>query len=244
DEGLRADQRRLPVVNRLRAAGEVLLAFALAHVAFRAFRRFTALGQLEVRSGWTLSPGIALAATALLAIACRRRRSASDHGLHLRGAAPAVGSALLAAAVLAVGAALALACGIALRPAAMGPRNGVLVFAGGLLATAATLLLLERADARLARMRPGPVLAVLAMLLLLPAVMAEAGGRGLGPVLQATTWRFFAAGGGEELFFRGYAQARLDEAFGRPWRWAGGAFGPGLPLAALLFGLVHVLNPF
>jgi len=41
-------------VSRLRAAGEVLLAFALAHVAFRAFRRFTALGQLEVRSEWTL----------------------------------------------------------------------------------------------------------------------------------------------------------------------------------------------
>ena len=229
-------------MSRLRAAGEVLL--ALAHVAFRAFRRFTALGQLEVRSGWTLSPGIALAATALLALACRPRGSAGAHGLHLRGAVHSVGSALVAMAVLAAFGVLALAAGIDLRPAAMGPRSGVLVFAGGLLATAATLLVLERADARPARAPPGPVLAILALLLLLPTLIAALGGRELGPVLQATTWRFFAAGCGEEVFFRGYAQARLDAAFGRGWRWAGVAFGPGLPLAALLFGFVHVLNPY
>src|SRR5262249_17006510 len=155
-----------------------------------------------------------------------------EHGLHLRGAVPAVRSAFVAMAVLVACGVLALAIGIDLRPAAMGPRSGMLVFAGGLLATAGTLLLLARADARPARRPPGPALAILALLLLLPTLMAALGGRELGPVLQATTWRFFGAGCGEEVFFRGYAQARLDAAFGRPWRWAGVAFGPGLPLAA------------
>jgi membrane protease YdiL (CAAX protease family) len=50
------------------------------------------------------------------------------------------------------------------------------------------------------------------------------------------------AGVGEEVFFRGYVQSRLNEAFGRPWRCFGVDFGPGLFGATLLFGLIHVLN--
>jgi membrane protease YdiL (CAAX protease family) len=47
-----------------------------------------------------------------------------------------------------------------------------------------------------------------------------------------------------EVFFSGYAQSRLNEAFGRPWRTLGVAFGPSLLITAFVFGLVHLLNPF
>jgi membrane protease YdiL (CAAX protease family) len=45
----------------------------------------------------------------------------------------------------------------------------------------------------------------------------------------------------EELFFRGYLQQRFDDAFGRPWRFAGASYGPGLLLADLLFAAGHLL---
>ena len=45
----------------------------------------------------------------------------------------------------------------------------------------------------------------------------------------------------EEIFFRGYCQSRLDQAFGTPWRWLGASFGIGLVIASLLFALGHVV---
>jgi membrane protease YdiL (CAAX protease family) len=47
---------------------------------------------------------------------------------------------------------------------------------------------------------------------------------------------------GEELFFRGYVQSRLNWVFGRPWRVRGVSIGAGLVLAATLFGFLHALN--
>jgi len=58
----------------------------------------------------------------------------------------------------------------------------------------------------------------------------------------AVLWLFFGAGFGEEVFYRGYIQSRVDQAFGRPWRWLGFEFGLGLLVSSLLFGLVHALN--
>lgn len=46
----------------------------------------------------------------------------------------------------------------------------------------------------------------------------------------------------EEVFFRGYLQTQLDRVSDRRWRLLGVEVGPGLPLAALLFGLCHILN--
>jgi len=54
---------------------------------------------------------------------------------------------------------------------------------------------------------------------------------------------FFGSGFGEEIFFRGYIQSRVDQAFGCPFRLLGLDFGPGLLVSSLLFGLFHVLNP-
>lgn len=46
----------------------------------------------------------------------------------------------------------------------------------------------------------------------------------------------------EEFFFRGYLQSRLNDAFGRPYRFAGVAFGAGLLVSAAIFGLAHPLS--
>lgn len=47
---------------------------------------------------------------------------------------------------------------------------------------------------------------------------------------------------GEEVFFRGYMQSRLNGVFGRPWRVWGVSFGAGLVVASLVFGVLHGLN--
>jgi len=54
-------------------------------------------------------------------------------------------------------------------------------------------------------------------------------------------------GVGEEVFFRGYIQGRINRAWGRPFRIRGVSFGWGLILASFLFGLGHgvaFFNPF
>jgi membrane protease YdiL (CAAX protease family) len=48
----------------------------------------------------------------------------------------------------------------------------------------------------------------------------------------------------QEILFRGYIQTRLNEAFGRPYTLFGIRWGAGLAIASLLFGLLHVINPF
>lgn len=47
----------------------------------------------------------------------------------------------------------------------------------------------------------------------------------------------------EEFMFRGYIQGRLNQAFGKPFRMMNFSFGWGLIIAALLFGLSHVISP-
>lgn len=51
-------------------------------------------------------------------------------------------------------------------------------------------------------------------------------------------------GPGEEFFFRGYIQSRLNAAFGRQFRFWGVPWGWGLIIASLMFGFMHVLNTF
>ena len=46
----------------------------------------------------------------------------------------------------------------------------------------------------------------------------------------------------EEFFFRGYLQTQLNRCFARPWRFAGARFGWGLIIAAVLFGVCHIVT--
>lgn len=57
--------------------------------------------------------------------------------------------------------------------------------------------------------------------------------------------RFFAvAAPAEEIFFRGYVQTRLNDVFERKFNLNGVGFGWGLILSSVLFGVMHVLNPY
>lgn len=46
----------------------------------------------------------------------------------------------------------------------------------------------------------------------------------------------------EEFFFRGYVQSRLNDCFGKPFRFQQVEFGAGMFLAAAMFGLFHPIT--
>jgi membrane protease YdiL (CAAX protease family) len=54
--------------------------------------------------------------------------------------------------------------------------------------------------------------------------------------------QFVVIGLSEEFFFRGYVQTRFNKTFERRHRFLGAFWGWGLVLAALLFGLCHVVH--
>lgn len=85
-------------------------------------------------------------------------------------------------------------------------------------------------------------LLVLTVLLLLPIMIGLLMGRFSWLLVSTIVWQFFFSGFGEEFFFRGYIQSRLNLAFGRPYEWRGIRFGAGLFLTAGIFALTHMLN--
>ncbi len=84
----------------------------------------------------------------------------------------------------------------------------------------------------------------LALLLLLPILVALAMSRLTVVIVSTVVWQFVFSGFGEEFAFRGYFQSRLNQAFGRPVRLFGIQFGAGLIIASLLFGLWHADNTY
>jgi uncharacterized protein len=84
------------------------------------------------------------------------------------------------------------------------------------------------------------------VLALLPlfSLTTIAGSNNYGLIASTVIFQFFFAGFGEEIMFRGYMQSRLNEGFGYPWKFAGVKFGPGLLITSMLFGVLHLLNPF
>jgi len=81
--------------------------------------------------------------------------------------------------------------------------------------------------------------AILALLSVLPLVAAH---YHRPAQWSQALWLFLGAGFGEEVFFRGYIQSRVDQAFGCPYRLFGFQFGVGLLASSLLFGMIHALN--
>jgi membrane protease YdiL (CAAX protease family) len=231
-----------PTESRALALAEVTAAFALAHVAFRAFRAFTDLGRREVEAGLAISPGVILALAGVLFVAARGRRLA-DHGITPRGALRGIDAGLVALAALAGAGGILLACGIVPRPMQCGPREGIAGAAAGVAATLALATWMDRPVAALERLpaalRVGLVLAIPAAVL----ALGLARGASVSALAPAIAGRLVCAGFAEELFFRGYVQTRLDQAFGTPWRFAGVSFGAGLIGAAVLYAFVHALNP-
>lgn len=112
---------------------------------------------------------------------------------------------------------------------------------GGALILAASQVGLLFLLARVLSKKPSvPTLSIIAAGMFLISPKASAG--------SLTAWKAIAifltyalfVGFGEEIIYRGYMQSRLNEAFGKPYRFFGVAFGWGAILTALFFGLTHV----
>lgn len=62
----------------------------------------------------------------------------------------------------------------------------------------------------------------------------------VGDVLLSILYFYLFVALGEELFFRGYVQTRLNAVFGCSFVWLGIRWGWGLVIASILFGLWHL----
>ncbi len=229
--------------ERLVALTEVLVVFALVHLIYRSFKHFTELGRREAAAGLNFSPGAAMILmTIILLWACGR--SFEDYGLTLKRWAYHLNIGLCWG-VLPV-----IAAGIVVVTAHLhvDPHRGpwptlaLLGAAGRLVFTLLLLLTLRKERALLRRTPPWVSLVVLIGLLSLPLVVAWHYDRPFWIVVLTVLWLFFGAGFGEEVFFRGYIQSRINATFGRPLRFLGVEFGLGLIVSSLMFGLIHVLN--
>ena len=75
------------------------------------------------------------------------------------------------------------------------------------------------------------------------SVLQQATAPGAVPkAISAIIFYILFLGLGEELLFRGYIQSRLNEAFGKPYRFFGVSWGWGIVITSVLFGLMHVVN--
>lgn len=170
---------------------------------------------------------VAMITLALLAIAARRRKPA-DYGMIFEN----TGYHLDIAATCFIPVALSNI------PFALGVEHtswgGALVLAAAKIGLLFILALILRKKPS----APGMGIAVMGMLLLLP--VSNAGGATAGKALALFLTYAFFVGFGEEIIYRGYMQSRLNEAFGKPYRFFGVAFGWGAILTSLLFGLTHV----
>lgn len=226
---------------RLLALAEVVVACGLCHLTYRALQQ-TPLGEYERAVGRSFLPGAVLIAFALAALWVQQQRFEVS-GVTCRQWPFAVFVGLLGTLLFTVIGGGLVVLGLSrtdllgISAQALGWLVGTLVLLG--LWNRHPALTLPAFPGRWAtRLGVGFLLCVLAF----PCL----GGLGSGQRLLTTGWSvlwlFACTGFGEELFFRGYVQSRLNWPFGRPYRWLGMAFGPGLILTALLFGAMHVLN--
>ena len=222
---------------------EVSLAFALAHLSYRSFKHFTELGRQEGAAGLNFSPGTVMTLFTVAALLLGRRNFA-EYGLTLKDWRYNLNVGLFWSVLLTAAAGLL----ILLIPVRFDPLHApdlrrALVFSlGEVVATVLLMAFLLREMSAVRRVPASISLFVLGGLLCLPLVVAVIWQRPVLNVLLTVFWLFFGAGFGEEIFFRGYIQSRVNEAFGRPFRVLGLQFGPGLVVSALLFGFIHVLN--
>jgi membrane protease YdiL (CAAX protease family) len=84
---------------------------------------------------------------------------------------------------------------------------------------------------------------LLLLVAMLPVAMALYWGAPAGQVAGRAASLILFTGFGEELFFRGYVQSRLNEQFGRRWNVLEARCGAALLITSILFGAIHVINP-
>ena len=225
--------------ERTVAVTEVVLVFALVHLAFRSVKQFTSWGSFEIESGLNFAPGVIMIAVSIALIALGRA-SFTAYGVTREGFFHNLNVGVVCGVVLGAGGLLLVLAGVRIDPANFGPLEGLAYAAAAFAITCGLLWVLKR-QPRL-RLPPLSSLAIIVVLLTAPLLGAVWRDRSSMHALLMVLWLFFCAGVGEEVFFRGYIQSRLNQAFGRPFRLLGVRFGVGLILASLLFGLVHALN--
>jgi uncharacterized protein len=221
------------LVERVAALVEVLIVFVVAHLSYRSFKHFTDLGRLEGAAGLNFSPGSVMILFTI-AMLLLFRRNFKDYGLTLEGWRYNLNVCLL------WGVLTVLAAAVVMRSASHGPpdmKKALMFAVGGIAATFLLAWFLMRERRWVQRIPALVALFALIGLLLVPLVLAWN-----SSFLLTLLWVFFGAGFGEEIFFRGYIQSRLNQAFGRPFCFMRVDFGLGLIVSSLLFGFIHVLN--
>jgi membrane protease YdiL (CAAX protease family) len=230
-------------LGRLTAILEVLLAFSLVHLAYRSFKHFTKLGRLEEAAGLNFSPGTAmiLFTVGMLLVS---RRSFERYGLSLKGWKYNLNIGLLWAVLIVLAAGVVVESGLVqFDPLHPPDLNRAAVFSlGEVIVTVVLIVFLLRERSWVRHIPPFVSLVILLGLVSLPVALAILFHRSALTALLRVLWLFFGAGFGEEIFFRGYIQSRVNQSFGRPWHILGLQFGVGLILSSLLFGFIHALN--
>jgi membrane protease YdiL (CAAX protease family) len=239
------DRSIRPGRGRALAIAEALLALTLVHVGWRWFKHFTWLGRIEGEAHLNYSAGLFMIAFSVLAVRIRGWKL-GEFGINLDDWRYNLNLGILWGVLEPV------TLLIVVRLIGFHPSNYVnpgtpwrLALAGSGIALAYALLLIRMLRKRrgwLAGAAPAVSIPILVVLWSLPVVAAVYQHRAVGPMIGTVGWMVIGAGLGEEIFFRGYLQTRLDLAFGKPIAFWGIRFGVGLIVSSLLFGLVHALN--
>ena len=136
-----------------------------------------------------------------------------------------------------------------LRTSYLQPIGALILLITCLIEIVVILLIFRRHDQtgrveRTSQTSPLGNLIVLVALILFPIILGTFLGKLTLDVVSTVFWQVVFSGFGEELFYRGYIQSRVNQEFGRPWQVMSVSFGPGLIVASLLFGLSHALNTY
>ncbi len=229
--------------NKVWACVEILIVYGVMRLLGQAIRS-TGLMDAEVRLlGWSYIGGLLQMGVPLLVIWLTRRPWA-DYGVTLAGWQNNLDIGIKAYLVriipyvLGIGGAMLLKLDYRMLP------GGLLVALAEILGIAVLLWALRRQSEEKALKSVRSNVITLVVLVLLPIAVGLAMRRLTLIVVSTVVWQFVFSGFGEEVFLRGYAQGRLNQAFGRPWTVFGVQCGPGLLIASLLFGLLHAFNTY
>jgi len=226
-------------VQRIAAILEVTLVTALTWLAYKAMK-------LVEPAGFNHSPGLAMLMVSGGLLLLHRRRI-DAYGLFTRRWRYGVNLGVMFGSLLLLGAAFEMAIlPVAdITPTTI-PIHTALRIAAIRLPLYLAILLLVTGPACQRALETAPIgftLPLLAVLLAAAPAMAIHHGGAVGRVIGVTSALVLCTGLGEEMFFRGYVQSRLNGVFGRPWRILTVSLGPGLLVSSALFALIHVLNP-
>jgi membrane protease YdiL (CAAX protease family) len=242
-----APRNSTPGLTRAAALLQVLAAFALVHATYRALKQLTPIGAWERAAGTNLAPGVVMIAFTAAAMLLGRR-SFHAYGLTLEHWKENLSLGLACTVATCSAGALGLVLsGYAYDPTrppdpyANPPWARLAVVSAFVIAGFIAALGVVAYRGRLFRCLE-PALTIPLILGLVAALPVAAMALGRPPRWGESLWLFLGAGFGEEIFYRGYIQSRVDQAFGTPRRWLGFEWGVGLLVSSLLFGLVHALN--